>query len=391
MFATLPSSREHGWRISGITTSVAENGLDPRGHVPGPKEGNKMLPSPARLTRLLIATVAALAAVAGAAGSADGATFPISKCGNKLCLDMTRSPASGVVSSGGIATYGVLVRSSSTSTATKVTLTMTFPGGANVLRQAGPRTCTEVSGAASDEVVLACDLGSVKPSPTALSFTFDVQLSQAGPTTARISSDARNSDKPGSDPTPEDFSVSDTDLSVDATDGQAASAVPKGLRFALDTDIDGSGTNAVSDERTAKFTLAANTFATTAVIQDEVDDPGFVCPPGLKCPTGGWTQAVIPGPSGDPLLIQDPGPFMPPNEMHIELVYDVSTLPLNLTERNYVLLHDRDYNPGTKNYEQIDQHCTGGNPQPPCLEDVDFVDGGDLYVKALVDGNWRYR
>jgi hypothetical protein len=352
-----------------------------------------MLPSSGRLTRLSIALIATLAALAGTAGSANAAFFAVD--GNKLRLEMTRSPDSGGVSSGGVATYGVTVKSINTSTATKVTLTMTFPAGADVLRQQGPSSCTGVPGAEDEPVVLTCNLGSVKPSSTPLSFVFDVQFAQAGTTTARISGDARNSDKPGSDPTPEDISVSDTGLTVDTTDGQGRTLVPQDLPFSLDTDHDDSGAKG-SDKRTSKFTFLADTFATTAVIQDEgVEDPFFACPPGLKCPSGGWTEAVIPGASGNPLLIQNPGPFMPPNLLRIELVYDVSTLPSNLTTKNYVLLHDRDYDPTTTDYEQIDDKCAGAHPVPPCLEEVRFLAGGDqegdLYVRALVDGNHRYR
>ena len=224
-----------------------------------------------------------------------------------------------------------------------------------------------------------------------------VQFAQAGTTTAQISADARNSDKPGTDPTPEDFSVPDSLLEVDTTDGLGKTLVPEGLEFSLNTDHDHSGANNGNDKRTTKFTFLADDFATTAVITDEgVADPFFACPPGLKCPTGGWTEAIIPGKSGNPLLIENPGPFFAsPNLLRIELTYDASTLPSNLTTKNYVLLHDKDYDPTTTNYEQIDDRCTGAHPVPPCLEEVRFLTGGDqegdLYVRARVDGNHRYR
>ena len=67
----------------------------------------------------------------------------------------------------------------------------------------------------------------------------------------------------------------------------------------------------------------------------------------------------------------------------------------SLTRKSYALLHDADYNPNTKNYEQITRPCSS-NPAP-CIDDFFFVDSsdpaenGDLVVIAHVLGNWRYR
>ena len=44
--------------------------------------------------------------------------------------------------------------------------------------------------------------------------------------------------------------------------------------------------------------------------------------------------------------------------------HDASQIPAGLTESKYVLLHDLDYNPATKNYEQIKRRCSSSNPRP---------------------------
>jgi len=353
-----------------------------------------MLARLGRLTRLLTATALVVAALAVVAGPAQAT------CGNKLCLEMTRSPdaASGFtyVSLGGIATYVVSVSNTSTATATKVTLRFEPPpGGAQVLRLKAepPSSCTPTpTPTAPVAGPISCNLGNLKPA-SKLVFTFDVQMLVAdadAPTTATLSSDARDKDTANnpSDPTKETL-IAEDGITVDGTDGQAASLVPKDLPVALNTDSDDSGANA-DDPRTAVFTLSAKTFSTTALISDEEEDAGFECPPGLKCPSGGWTQAVIPAPLLSSGIVDPLGPFLPPNAMYLELVYDAGTLPSTLTTRNYVLLHDRDHLVNTREYQEIDQRC-GGNPQPSCLDKVQFLENGDLYVKALVDGNWRYR
>jgi hypothetical protein len=334
-----------------------------------------MLPRFARFTRLLTATIAVLCVLAGTAATADAT------CGSKLCVEMTRSPAaaSGITSitRGGIVTYRVSVTSNGTSTASKTTLRLTLPPGASLLRVEGPRSCSGAVGG-----VVTCSLGSVKPSDTPLVFTFDVQMLSAADnatTTASLTYDARASDTGNNpnDPTVETFSVSDQ-IDVDVIDGQAVSAVPRGLSVALDTDADASGPTG-TDKRTAKFTLFAFGFFTTAAINDSVEDPGFVCPAKLKCPTGGWTDVTAPGPSGVP------DPFAFPSSFQVELNYDASTVPNGLTEKSYVMLHLT--NAGV--LQQISRSCSS-NP-PPCLKDVDLQSNGDLTAIALTTGNHRYR
>jgi hypothetical protein len=204
--------------------------------------------------------------------------------------------------------------------------------------------------------------------------------------TARVSADARASDNGNNpnDPTDEDFPDAPELVEVRVVDGAGISAVPNRVDVPLDTDADGSGATG-TDKRTAKFTLFADGFSTTANIRDSVEDT-FVCPQGLKCPGGGWTEAVIPGPGNNPFA-----PFMPPSRMDIELVYDVSTLGNGFNLSQYALLHDLDYDASTTNYEQITQLC-GPNPVPPCLRQKPMLlPNGDLLVKALVQGNWRFR
>ena len=162
----------------------------------------------------------------------------------------------------------------------------------------------------------------------------------------------------------------------------ANSAVPEGLRLKLNTDYDGTGATA-NDPQTAKFDLLAKGFSTTAIVDDDVPDAGFVCPSGLKCPTGGWVESFVPGPLG----LFDP--FKPPSEFNIEIRHDSTEIPSGLTRQKYVLLHDKDYDPSTKDYEQIKRSCKS-NP-PPCLVDVQVLADGDFLVTAQVTGNWRFR
>ena len=355
-----------------------------------------MLPSFARCARLLTATIAACAAVAGFAASADAT------CGNKLCLATTHTPDSDPNSDAndfivplGYLNYQVEVSNPGTSTATKVVLTFTLDSRATLV--SFPTGCTQASAH-----VVTCSLGSVKPTGSnPLKFTFVAQMpaveTQMDPdgkpvdpisSTASISADARASDTGNNptDPTRETFDDEPEKVSVDQRQGLSASAVPDGVDLTLNTDPNNTGPTG-SDKRTAKFRLFPVGFATTAVINDEVEDPGFVCPTSptkLKCPSGGWTESFIPGANG----LTDP--FVSPSLMRIELRYDVTTLPAGLSRKNYALLHDDDYNANTKNYEQITRSCSSSTPAP-CIEDFFFLDNGDLVVIALVTGNWRYR
>jgi uncharacterized repeat protein (TIGR01451 family) len=349
-----------------------------------------MLHSSARLTRLVMATIVALAVYAGAAGSAQAAANcpPGSTAGNKLCLETTHSPGPPdfpFVTQNSVVTYRVVVRNPDTATATKVTMQFALDPRATLV-STPPRGCSQPS----STNVISCDLGSVKPTGSnPLVFLFSARMPGTAAITssvASISADARQNDKQENpnDPTQETFSDEPEVVEVRVVEGQAISGAPDGITVPLNTDTDGSGaTN--TDKRTAKFTLLAIGFSTTATINDSVDDSNFVCPQGLKCPSGGWTESFIPGPGG--LL----DPFIAPSQLEIELRYDASTIPAGLTPAKYVLLHDLDYLASTTDYEQISQLC-GGNPTPPCLIGQPVVlPDGDFLVRALVKGNWRYR
>jgi uncharacterized repeat protein (TIGR01451 family) len=346
-----------------------------------------MLPSSLRFTRLSIALIATLAALAGTAGSAQAAApCPAGFTpGNKLCLATTHSPDTAFVTQNSVVTYRVEVVNPGTATATKVTLRFALDPSATLV-STPPRGCSQPS----PTNVITCDLGSVKPTGSSPRvFLFSARMPGAAEITssqASISADARSSDSGNNpnDPTAEDFSDAPELVEVRVVDGQGISAVPDGISVPLDTDADGSGANGI-DNRTAKFTLLAIGFSTTATITDSVADSNFVCPQGLKCMGGGWTESFIPGPAG----LNDP--FTLPSRMEIELRYDATTIPNGLTPQKYVLLHDLDYDPTTTNYEQIAQVC-GANPKPPCLlgQPVILPDG-DWLVRALVTGNWRFR
>jgi uncharacterized repeat protein (TIGR01451 family) len=343
-----------------------------------------MLPSAARFTRLSAATIAALVVIAAAAVSAQA----VPTCGNKLCLETTHSPGPPdfpFVTQSSVVTYRVVVSNPGTATATKVTLRFALDPGATLV-STPPSGCSQPS----SSNVISCSLGSVKPTGTSpLVFEFSARMPAVATltsSTASISADARQNDKQGNpnDPTEEDFSDDPEVVDVRVVEGQAISGVPNGITVPLNTDTDGSGANGV-DRRTAKFTLVAIGFSTTAAINDSVDDSNFVCPQGLKCMGGGWTESFIPGPGG--LL----DPFVVPSRMEIELRYDATTIPPGMTPQKYVLLHDLDYLASTTNYEQISQLC-GANPTPPCLIGRPVVlPDGDFLVRALVKGNWRYR
>jgi len=199
-----------------------------------------------------------------------------------------------------------------------------------------------------------------------------------------ISYDARANDKQENpnDPTNESFSLPPDVIEVQAIEDLANSLVPNGVALALNTDYDGLGAT-LADPQTAKINLLAKGFSTSAIVDDDVPDSGFVCPTGLKCPTGGWVEAVVPGPLG--LL----DPFRPPSEFKVEIRHDASQIPAGLTEAKYVLLHDLDYDPTTKNYEQVQRPCSS-NP-PPCLDNVKKLADGDFLVIAQITGNWRIR
>jgi uncharacterized repeat protein (TIGR01451 family) len=340
-----------------------------------------MLSRFSRFTRLLTATIGVLGVLAGAAATADAAPT----CGNKLCLETTHTPDSDFIIPNGYLNYRVDVTNPGTATATKVVLTFTLDPRATLV--SSPAGCTQ-----PPATVVTCPLGSVKPTRgKPITFTFVAKMppdetAANAPisSTASITADARSSDTGNNpnDPTSETFSDAPEVVAVDLRQGVSASAVPNQTEVTLDTDPNGTGATA-TDQRTAKFRLFPFGFATTATVNDTVQDAGFVCPNKLKCPTGGWTESFIPGANG----LTDP--FISPSIMEIELHYDVSTLPSGLTKKSYVLLHDADYNANTKNYEQISRPCSS-NPAP-CLEDVFFDENGDLVVFALVTGNWRYR
>jgi hypothetical protein len=342
-----------------------------------------MLSSSVRFIRLIAATIAALAALAGTALSAEAAPT----CGNKLCLETTHEPDSDFVIPSGYLIYRVAVTSVGTSTATKVTLT--FDLDDRVTLQSSPDGCSQPP---ADEIT--CDLGSVEPSETPLVFRFLVQVPATETAAnaplssqATIAGDARRNDKGNNpnDPTNESFSDAPEIVAVDLREGRSASAVPEDQVVTLDTDVDGEGATR-EDKRTAKFTVFSNGFFTSAAIDDEVPDNSFVCPTGLFCPSGGWTQAIIPGPFG--LFDQ----FTGASFIIIELDYDSRTVPADLTEENYVLIHDRDYNDPLHplDLELISEHCSP-TQGPPCLIDVDELPGGDFHVIARVTGNFRYR
>jgi uncharacterized repeat protein (TIGR01451 family) len=340
-----------------------------------------MLPSATRFTRLIAATTATLAILAGAAASAEA----VPTCGNKLCLETTHEPDGDFVIPNGFIRYRVDLTNPGPATATKVTLTFTLDGQTTLVSL--PQGCTRTAASVSPTVV-SCFLGSVKPTgATPRTFRFLVKapgIETSTSAVARVSADARQSDKQENpnDPTGEDFADIAEVVAIDFRQGLSASFVPADTDLTLDTDTNGTGATS-TDKRTAKFILRASGFSTTATVDDEVDDT-FVCPQGLKCPTGGWTEAFIPGPAG----LFDP--FNSPSRMELQLRYDVTTLN-GAKPNNFVLLHDKDYLASTIDYEQISALC-GPNPRPPCLlgRPVE-LSGGDLLVKALVTGNWRYR
>jgi uncharacterized repeat protein (TIGR01451 family) len=350
-----------------------------------------MLPRSTRFARLSIALIATLAVLAGTAGSASA--DPI--CGNKLCLETTHEPDGDFVIPNGFIRYRVDVTNPGTATATKVTLTFTIDTRTTL--ESSPQGCTQPAAPSQPPVtVITCPLGSVKPtgsSPRMFRFLVKAPATETpldNPLSARahISADARQNDKQTNpnDPTGEDFDDAAEIVHADFRQGQSASFIPQGEEVTLNTDTDNTGATP-GDQRTAKFVVLATDFFTTAVINDQVSDAGFVCPDGVRCPSGGWTEAVIPGPLGNPLA-----PFLPPNRMELELRYDEMSLPPGLTPAKYVLLHDRDYDPTTKNYEQVTALCASSNPVPPCLRGLPVkLSDGDLFVRALIDGNWRWR
>jgi uncharacterized repeat protein (TIGR01451 family) len=357
-----------------------------------------MLPSSARFTRLLTATIAALAALTAGAGSAQAAA-PCPEgftAGNKLCLATTHEPAGDFVIPNGYIRYRVDLTNPGPATATKVALTFTLDTQTTL--KSAPAGCTQPSVPPQPPVtVITCSLGSVKPTGTSpVTLRFLVQAPSFETSTsavARVSADARQNDKQENpenpDPTDEDFADIPEVVTVDSRQGLSASFVPADTEVTLDTDTDDTGAT-LTDKRTAVFVLFANGFSTTATVNDNVEDT-FVCPQGLKCPSGGWTEAVIPGPPStkppfDPLL----QPFLPPSRMELELRYDSTTLN-GVKPNSYVLIHDLDYDASTTTYELIETLC-GSNPKPPCLRGRPvLLPDGDLLVKAFVTGNWRYR
>lgn len=327
--------------------------------------------------RIIAGCAALAAALAGLTASSSAQT-----CGAKLCLDVTHSPAAvEFVSPSSLVTYTVTVSNPGTSTATKVVLQDALPTSATLVS-------TLPAGCSLSTNVITCSLGSVKPTGAAPRvFRFTVRMpSTSGITssTASVSSDARASDAGNNpnDPTVESFSDAPELVEVRAVEGVANSDVPNGIAASLDTDPDGTGAT-TADPQTAKLNLLARGFSTTAEVNDDVPDSHFVCPDGLKCPRGGWLQAVVPGPLG----VSDP--FTPPSEFKIELRHDASRIPTGLTPNKYVLLHDLDYNESTTGYEQIKRSCSS-NPAP-CLIKVRKLEDGDFLITALVEGNWRYR
>ena len=372
-----------------------------------------MLPHSLRFTRLSIALAAVVAALAAVAGPAQAVVQEDPKCGNKLCLQTTHEPDTGFVIPDRYLIYRVDVSNPFTATATKVTLTLTLDQRLRLI--SSPTGCTQPPADPADQPpppLITCALGSVKPTapgqPVTRRFLVQVPPDETlvdpitkeylNPlvSTASISYDARQSDKKTNpddpDPTDEDFADHPEKVAVDVVQGQSASAIPPAESITLDTDPNGTGATE-NDKRTAKFVLFAADFFTSGAVEDSVVDDlnkdgvdDFVCPTGLKCPGGGWTQAVIPGPEG--LL----SPFVGKSHMNLHIVYDEKTIPSGLNTGNYVLIHDKDYVPGetlANPYELISRSCKK-NP-PPCLEKVDKLADGDLVVDAQVDGNWRYR
>jgi hypothetical protein len=344
-----------------------------------------MLPSFARCTRLLTATIAVLGVLAGAAASAQAQ--PTCPVGGKLCLETTHSPDTAFVTQGSVVTYRVVVSNIGTATATKVSLRFeieptrepTLPRRATAILPL-PAGCSVASAPARN--VITCSLGSVKPTGSnPIVRLFNVRMPATAATISSVASlsyDARASDTGNdpTDPTPESFSDIPEDVDVKVVDGQAVSAVPDGVPLELNTDPDGSGATG-DDLRTAVFRLTPHGFSTTAVINDLVPDQSFVCPEKLKCPTGGWTDATIPGP---------PNPLAFFDLFQVELNYDAATVPKGLTEKSYVMLHLT--NAGV--LEQISQRCSSSNP-PPCLQEVELQQNGDLKAVALATGNHRFR
>lgn len=305
-------------------------------------------------------------------------------CGAKLCLDISHSPANVTfVSPNSLVTYTITVSNPGTSTTTKVVVKDQLATGTTLV-STPPSGCS----APSSTGVITCSLGSVKPTgnnPIKLNFT--VQMPAAATSTsnvASVSSDARANDSGNNpnDPTVETFSDAPEVVEVKATENLANSDLPNGFRLRLNTDYDNTGAT-LADPQTAKFNLLPVGFSTTAVIDDDVADPGFVCPTSLKCPSGGWVQGFVPGPLG--LL----DPFKPPSEFKIEIRHDASQIPTGLTENKYVLLHDSDYDPATKDYEQIKRRCSSN--APPCIDDVKKLADGDFLITAQVTGNFRWR
>jgi uncharacterized repeat protein (TIGR01451 family) len=343
--------------------------FDPRSH------GGAVVP-PTSVACLLAMIVCAFAWFA--------ATSSAQTCGAKLCLDISHSPADvAFVSPNSLVTYTVTVTNPGTSTATKVVVTDQLAAGTTLV-STPPSGCS----APSTTGLITCSLGSLQPTgSTPVKLTFTVRMPAAATSTSNVvsvSSDARANDSGNNpnDPTAESFSDAAEVVEVRATENLANSDLPNGQRLQLNTDYDGTGATP-ADPQTAKFKLLAVGFSTTAVVDDDVPDSGFVCPTGLKCPRGGWVQAVIPGPLG--LL----DPFKPPSEFRIEIRHDASEIPAGLTESKYVLLHDLDYDPATTDYEQIKRRCSS-NPAP-CLDDVKKQSDGDFLITAQVTGNWRFR
>ena len=367
-----------------------------------------MLPSLSRFTRLLTATVAALAALAAAAGSALAADEP-PKCGSKLCLQTTHDPSPDrvlpedvidFVTPEGYLRYRVDVTTPKgvTSTATKVTFKFELDKRLRLLESSVPAGCPKPAPSAPPPPLITCFFGSVKPIPegSPRRFEFLVQVPKDETqvengkykdpitSTASISSDARSSDSGNNpnDPTVEAFSDHAEVVGVDLVNGLSASFIPQSAPddepLRLDTDPNGVGPTGVNPQ-SAVFRLLAFNFSTAAVIQDEVQDPPFVCPPKLKCPSAGWVRASVPGPPG---LID---PFGSPNLMEITIHYDASAFLDGITENGYVMFHLKD----TGVLERITRPCSK-NPAP-CLVDVDLDQNGDLTAIALGTENSRYR
>ena len=341
---------------------------------------------PRRILVPLTAAAALLAAIVLSLGWFT-ATSSANTCGSKLCLDISHSPDNAhppdnasFVSPGSYVTYTVAVSNPGPSTATKVTLTDALDPDTTLVSNL-PSGCTPAS------KTITCSLGSVKPTgsePRLLRFTVSMPTAEGDTSNrATLSYDARASDTGNNpkDPTTETF-FEDESVEVRAVEDLADSVVPNGILLKLNTDYDGKGATP-NDPQTAKFDLLASGFSTTASVDDDVPDAGFVCPSGLKCPTGGWVESFIPGPLG--LL----DPFNPPSVFKIEIRHDATEIPSGLTRQKYVLLHDKDYDPSTKSYEQIKRSCSS-NP-PPCLVDVQVLADGDFLVTARVTGNWRFR